>query len=219
MVKFSLIPLFIMSCIDVHSQKHADTYELFASAGLLTNHGDGHYADDHKNKLGYSFGAGATHDFSSISSLKLRLSWDEKGFSAKETFSLGNGSQVVSDNVNKTIKYLTITALPTFYINSRRKISVGVGIFYGILIKSHDTFVRIAQPGNVLINSQGKSTNGSTNDMGLALNAGYSFNIQKKVFQIQLTENYGVVHYTESFGYSIKRSLVNHDFLSTKKMI
>jgi hypothetical protein len=164
--------------------------------------GGGYFVSSLNNKAAYSFGIGLNHKFSKHFVLNARLFWERKGYIENldsitlntSATSIATVSSIRSEDVKNN--YLTISILPQFTFGKKAHFNIGAGGYVSSLISSYTQVDQPTQPTFSYPSDQAYNKY----DLGLSLNAGFSYPI-KANFDIilQLNANYGLHQISDWF--------------------
>ena len=151
------------------------------------------------NKLAYTIGVGITHSFTKLFQIKIKLTWEQKGYiRSLDTLSFDNNFIFISKNhvwsENISNNYISLLVLPQITFGDKANFNIGVGGYLSSLSSSNTHYT--GQTTFTYLSDQ----NYNKYDFGLSINAGYSYPL-KEILQltVQLTACYGLYPISDRF--------------------
>jgi len=196
--------LFLLSTELLPAQdKKISQVQFLAGPGYLRNNAI-LLSKSRQPKFGYTAGIGLNYSFSRKFQLELGLSAQEKGFRTKTpNIDVDNINQTLE--INRSIDYLTFSAVPSVLLGKKNSFSIGAGPYYSILLLVRTEMTRKGEDGEIFFHRRSRHRSNAINDVGLSLHAGYViWNGEKHQVGIRAVHQAGFVNYTETFGGPIK---------------
>lgn len=145
----------------------------------------------------FSFGLGISHSLSKRFDLNAKIIFEQKGNKMDyiSTFYDVNGPTTSRFIQGNSISYVTGLMIPRCYLDTQRKLYMGLGGYLSFLLKSSTYTKEYSLQGDLISYYEAETNEFINYDLGLSFNLGYQVPIKNKMLlNLQLLHNSGLIN-------------------------